>query len=487
MRSRLLLVTLLGCSRALDPGLVAVPQNQVIPAPAPAPAARGEGPLSLRATIATTPWPQQVQAINHWSHEVNLDSREVTEEVTLATRLLTDLFPDPATTGLRAGLDEARQALPRILSPISAGLMATNYVHVLTPSLYLCTRPPGQMSPCWGKLPPSPPVPAAPFELAEVAGATVLTVRDLSRPWPSFEAALDRLAHAKAIVLDMRIAAGTDPRPLLPWLERITGRAPFKPLREIHRPKGLDPYVAAYAARYASEARDPAVWASLVGVMPAARPTSPPPIAVIVGDNCGAACELVARSLMTYAHATLYGQVDWSARLDRDEPALLVMPYSKVEIYFDATAYFLDEDIERATGPTSEWDMRTSDSNPDTVVTFAARHLLGPPTRRCDAMTAFPTVRTLPPAVRAKMPDVAGMAGCKTELHVSIETSAPFSAVQRFGSTCSPPVELSNDLVRLGLEPQPLAVLSQLAQSDLVDCIDVDCEPLDRPSAPVTH
>jgi hypothetical protein len=442
----------------------------------------------LRATIATTPWPQQVQAMKHWSHEVNLDSRQVSEEINLVTKLLADLFPHPATPRLQAGLDEARRTLPSIiLSPISAGLMAANYRDVLTWELQLCTLPPGEMRPCWRNLPSSPPVAAAPFEIDEVAGATVLTVHDLSKPWPSFEAALDRLTHAKAIVVDMRTAAGTDPRPLLPWLERITGRAPFKPLRAIHRPKHLDPYVAAYAARYASESRDPAVWASLVGVMPAAQPTTPPPIAVIVGASCGAACELVARSLMTYAHATLYGAVPASARLDRDEPALLLLPYSHVEIYFNATAYILDEDIERATGPTSEWNMRTSDSAPDTVVTFAARHLLDPPAKRCDAMTAFPSVRKLPPAVRAKMPNVAALAGCKTQLHLAIETSAPFSAVQRFGSTCSPPVELSNDLGDLGVEPQPISVLSQLAQSDLVDRINIACEESDLPPRPRTH
>jgi hypothetical protein len=307
----------------------------------------------------------------------------------------------------------------------------------------------------------------------------VLTVHDLSKPWPSFDAALDQLAHANAIVVDMRTAAGTDPRPLLPWLERITGRAPFKPLREIHRPKDLDPYVAAYAARYASESRDPAVWASLVGVMPAAQPTTAPPVAVVVGENCGAACELVARSLITYAGATLYGQVAWSGRLDRDEPALLLLPYSNVEIYFNATNYILDDDIERATGPTSEWGLRTTDSSPDTIVTFAARHLLGPPTKRCDAMTAFPSVGKLPAAVRAKIPNAGAIAACKTALHLSIATSAPFSAVQHFSSTCSPPVELSNNLSSLGVELQPIAVLSQLAQSDLVDRIAISCEESD--------
>jgi hypothetical protein len=463
----------------MDPRPVLVPQPRVMPAPAPAPGTRAEGPLSLRTTIATTPWPQQVQAMKHWTYEVKLDSRQVSEEVDLVTKLLTDLFPDPATPRLRAGIDEARKTLPLILSPIPAGYMATNYEQLLTWELQLCTRPPGEMRPCWASLPPPPPVAAAPFEITEVAGATVLTVHDLSKPWPSFDAALDQLDHAKAIVVDMRTAAGTDPRPLLPWLERITGRAPFKPLREIHRPKDLDPYVAAYAARYASESRDPAVWASLVGVMPAAQPTTSPPVAVVVGENCGAACELVARSLVTYAGATLYGQVVWSSRLDRDEPALLLLPYSNVEIYFNATAYILDEDIERVTGPTSEWDLRTRDSSPATIVTFAARHLLGPPTKRCDAMTAFPSVRKLPPAVRAKIPDIGAMAGCRTEIHIAIETSAPFSAVQRFGSTCNPPVALSNDFASLGIEPQPVSVLSQLAQSDLVDRIAIGCEESD--------
>jgi hypothetical protein len=433
--------------------------------------------------------------MKHWDYEVKLGFRQVSEEINLVTTLLTDLFPHPATPWQAAKLDEARKTLPLLLphfpaeiaayteelfSPLSGGQMTANYEQLLTWELQLCVMPPYVMRPCGGNLPAKPPVAAAPFEISQVAGATVLTVHDLSKPWPGFAAALDQLAHAKAIVVDMRTAAGTDPRPLLPWLERITGRAPFKPLREIHRPRDFDPYVAAYAARYTSESRDPAVWASLVGVMPAAKPTNSPPIAVVVGDNCGAACELVARSLMTYAHATLYGGVSRFGRLDRDEPAVFRLPYSNVEIYFNATAYFLDDEIERTTGPTSEWDMRTSDSSPATVVTFAARHLLGPPAKRCDAMAVFPNVRALPPAVRAKMPGVDRMAGCRTQLHIMIDTSAPFSAVQRFGSTCSPPVALSNDLANLGIEPpQPISVLSQLAQSDLVDSINVVCEESD--------
>ena len=100
-------------------------------------------------------------------------------------------------------------------------------------------------------------------------------------------------------------------------------------------------------------------------------------------------------------------------------------------------------------------------------------------------MTAYPSIRALPATVRAKMPGVGTMAGCLTEVRISIATSAPFSAVQAFGATCNPPVELENNLANLGVGPQPVSVLSQLAQSDRVDHVAISCDESDLPSATV--
>nr|HEX4316850.1 hypothetical protein [Kofleriaceae bacterium] len=413
-----------------------------------------DGPLSLRAKVPATPHADTVAAMKHWTYEVTLDREQIDDELARVNALLAELFPHPSTPRQTELLAKAR-ALD-LVSPLPAGYMDVNLRDILTWELDLCERPPGEMSHCWSELPPRST--GAPVELADVAGATVLTVRDFSREWPALD--LDRLARATAIVVDMRAATGTDPRPLLPWLERLTGRAPFTPLREIDRPKVLDPYVAAYAARYASDARDPAVWTKLVGAMPAARGGATTPIAVIVGDGCGAACELIARSLVTYANATLYGQVLQAGRLDRDEPAVFVTPHSKIEVYFRATAYFLNADIERATGPTPEWDLRTRDVLPDDIIGFAARQLHAPPAKRCDAM---PTAAT-----RKVTTATCGVA------HVHVQTHAPLSAIQRYAATCDPPVVVAS---YFGIEePPPVAVLNQLAASDLVEHITIACE-----------
>lgn len=74
------------------------------------------------------------------------------------------------------------------------------------------------------------------------------------------------------------------------------------------------------------------MWADLVGTMPGAT-SAASPIAAIVGPGCGAACELAARSLVTYAGATIFGDVQRAGRLERDDPARLVLPHSKIEIY----------------------------------------------------------------------------------------------------------------------------------------------------------
>jgi hypothetical protein len=380
------------------------------------------------------------------------------------------------------GVGQAKQELALLdrLAPYSLDATSDAYVG-LYGRLPLCARPPGEIWHCYPDLVVPPPA-TTPFSLGEAApGVALWTIHDLDAP-AAWDDAIARVEAAHAIVLDLRDAVGSDPRPLLPWLEHVTGRAPFKPLRAIRRPADLDAYVASYALRYIPESRDREVWASLVGEMPSATAASPPPIAVIVGPGCGPACELVARSLVTYANARLYGSVGAWGRLDRDEPALMVLPHSKIEIYFNATEYVLDADIERATGPTPEWNLRTRDTQRADIVAFAAAELLSPHPP-CSTFPAYATADRIPAALRAKIPNAFELTSCSWTPEIWIETKAPLSAIDRFVQTCKEPPMIGGGYGdSLTVSTRSLAALTQLAQSDLVTRVDIHCEPPPEPN-----
>lgn len=454
-----------------------------IPAPAP-PATRGVGPLSPRAKVADTPWPERQRLMNRADH-VYLDRVAIHEDAAAYMALITELFPAPAASELKIGVDQARNetALLEKLAPYALDSVSGSFVG-LYGRLPVCSRPPGEMWHCFPDLQPAPTATTA-FEIVETPpGVTVWTIHDFDRA-AAWKQAFDRVSGTRPLVIDMRDAAGTDPRVIIPWLERVTHRAPFKPLREIRRPADLDPHVATYAARFTTETRDRDAWASLVGTMPApSKEPAPRPIAVIVGRGCGPVCELVTRSLATYAHATLYGGIGPAGRLDRDEPALMVLPHSKVEVYFFATEYLLAADIERATGPTSEWHLRMRDTAGDDIVAFAARELSSGPPKRCRDYAAYTTAAAIPAAVLAKIPSASWMSSCSGNMNlvISVETTAPLSALSRFAESCTEPVQFGSLYGgHLLVSSRSLAALSQLAQSELVTRIDIDCEAPPQP------
>jgi hypothetical protein len=351
----------------------------------------------------------------------------------------------------------------------------------------ICARPPDELWHCDPFMVPAPASPAAPYTITEEArGVMRLAIGDLSNgadpAWSRFDADLAPLANAKAIVLDLREATGGDPRPLLPWLERVTGRRPLRPLRSIHRPATADPYVVAYAARFTSDGRDRAVWAPLVGTMPAT--TTPPTrarIAVVISPRCGAACELAARVLETHAGAIVLGNpAHYLSRLHRDEPALLVLPRSAVEIYFYATEYLLSRDIEAKTGTTGEWNAFAGEGFDGDLVAAAVRELTEPRlARRCTAYPAYTTRAAMPPAAAAKLHGHASSlrpGGCSDGVEVTLHSDMPLSSLHRFAATCSQPPDLThyvNDVFSIGNPSYP--VLTQLAQSDLVKAIYIGC------------
>lgn len=78
-----------------------------------------------------------------------------------------------------------------------------------------------------------------------------------------------------------------------------------------------------------------------------------------------------------------------------------------------------------------------------------------------------------------KIPSAAVL-GCGCPLQIRLTTDAPLSAVRRFAATCTPPVPIHGSHVIYLPNHLRLPVLSQLAQSDLVRRIQIECEIEDQ-------
>lgn len=451
----------------------------------PPPTVRTEGPLSQKAQVPETPALVRHE-LSERARSLYLDGAALQEDSRAFLSLVEKLFVAPPTPELATRVQHARRDTQARAwrAPASLDSIFLTFLGAAE-GLPLCARPPGDLWHCFGKPITPPPPGGPPFELSEPApGIAKLVIRDLTNAadpaWASFAAALDQLASARGLVLDLRHATGADPRPLVPLLERLTGRAPFQPLRAIHRRPELEPYIADYASRFMAEARDRAAWEGLVGAMPPSSTATPVlPISVIVGDGCGAACELAARSLMAYAGATLFGRVQQTGRLERDDPARLVLPRSKVELYFLATEYLLDATIERVTGPTAQWGQRVEERSQLDLATFAAReleqHLAGKRQPRCDAFASHTDPDRLPTQLQRKLRHPHWL-GRSCRHRIRVQTTAPLSAVRRFAATCTPPISLrdmSDGFLVQGAATLP--GLSQLVQGGLIERIDIDC------------
>lgn len=474
------------------------------------------GPLALQPGAAQTSWP--ALAARKITEDHYLDRARIHEEAAAFVTVI-DTFFQPLTPETKIGFDQVHQHMAMLenLAPYSVYSVALAYQQS-SDRLHLCIQSAGVTGSCTREyagtaLVPIPATKRPAFELDEVAaGIARLAIHDLRNAddptWAGFADATRALAKAGGFVVDLRGAVGADPRAVLPWIAELTGGGALKPLRAIERPAAADPYVAAYRARFTDRGREPAIWAALVGDgggPPRVKPSQP--IAVIVGHQCESACELVARLLETYAGAIVIGGVVPTAgRLARDEPAMLVLPHSQTSIYFNATRYLLAADIEAATGPTEEWhaiggdglDDPTSRPKPPYPVvdftTFAIRditqrlaHPEGWP--RCDSLPAAPAS----PASQAsndtaKLRGVAWLAyGCPVGYEITILSDAPPSAVNRFLSTCSQHAEATTyvpGLHMLRVPQRPSAVLlSQIAASELVNTVMVECQPVYAPTS----
>lgn len=456
-----------------------------IPPPSPPPVAPtlADGPLSPRSTLPDPSW----QAQRAWSdraEKIYLDAVALREDGARFTAIVDAMFAPPATQQEADGVDIVHRETSTLerIAPYSLDSTRTAFQQ-MSERLPICIRAPELPSRCWHDDHPSATTPAAPVEItASADGIVRVAIGDLSNAGDPAWAALapEHLAHARAILLDLRAATGSDPRPLIPWLERVTGRAPLRPLREIRRAAALAPYVADYAAQYpAATSRDAAVWSALVDATPAAAPAAQhaaplPPISIVVGASCGAACELAARVLQTYAGAIVYGERPFPARLARDEPARLVLPHSQLHVFFFATAYALNADIEAATGPTPDWHQVDS---PGDVLAFAerelAQRLAGTTPPRCDALPAYASLDRMPPALHAKVTDDSFACPGEQQISLTKADAAPRSALARFLATCKRPLALaSGSFLPRDLD---IAAISQLAQSELVASIRVEC------------
>jgi hypothetical protein len=220
--------------------------------------------------------------------------------------------------------------------------------------------------------------------------------------------------------------------------------------------------------------------------MPAAVVHATPTITVMIGRGCDAACELVARVLETYAAATVYGGVLATGRLGHDDPARIVLPHSRLSIYFFATRFVLADDIEKVTGPTDHWAEGHIDPDTAPFESFALRDIEqrehgGWP--RCDALPYVRVPGLLPAALKPKFPSAYEWGSqCDGGWVIEIYAATPMSALQQLVTSCG----LAQVQTGYSREDQfnlmypgqiPFGVLSQIAASPLVDRVEVRCQP----------
>jgi len=473
--------------------------EQMAPLPPMAPKAETAiGPLALEPGAGQTSWPD-IGAARRIAEGHYLDAERIHAE-TSAFLAFVAAFYQPLTPETKLGFDQVHREMATLerLAPYSMYNVTLAFAQS-TERLHLCIEDVGVTASCFRDLKPHAEGPA--FEISELApGIGMLAVHDLRSAddpaWRGFGEAAQGLAAKRGLVIDLRDAVGADPRPLLPWVARLAGKAELRPIRAIERPVAADPYVRAYQTKFTDHGRDPAIWSALVVTAPAATATRQP-IEILVGPQCEAACELIARTLETYAGAVVIGGVTKAGRLARDEPALLVLPHSQTSIYFHATRYLLAAEIEAATGPTEEWHALThGDPVPfppevaakfqpvSDYASFAIReleyriaHPAGWP--RCDA-----TPTTAPVADTPKLQGASTLQSprvCDAGYEIVIFSDAPPSVLQRYLATCSPAAELSGFapgefFLRAPARPTA-ALMAQIAASELVTHVTVGCSP----------
>ena len=237
------------------PPVTPTPSPQATPVPTqPAPvevplpvgaAATTPGPLSTSVRSTETPWDDRKKAMRRNEAQL-LSSQEITDDTAELSRIV-HLFFVPRTVEDKTGIDLLNRLTT--LSRLAPYSVSSTFNAYLPNRIDYCVRPPDEQWPCDPDVATRAPSNLPPFEIAvDPSGVGRVILRDLSDAanpaWATFDSELAKVAAAPALLIDMRAAWGDDPRPLLAWLSKLAGRSQLVPLREIHRPAALDPFVA---------------------------------------------------------------------------------------------------------------------------------------------------------------------------------------------------------------------------------------------------
>lgn len=262
---------------------------------------------------------------------------------------------------------------------------------------------------------------SAPFEVRVEDGVLVLGVRRFEPPSdPGWAALASAPLDAPGVLVDLRGASGSDPRGFFRALAGLLGHEVPHPLRAIVRSEGetADRLRAAAIDAGLRARRDRDVWAALVGsetppaIVPGARP--PRPMTVLIDHGCEEACQLVARMLATWAGAEVVGELSTETPLVTDEPALLVLPRSRLTLRFDTAAYVPAPAIERLEGLALLWQTGDGTMNdvlaPQLAMLAETLHLraelarfASSPPAPCASLPTVATPEALSPEARARL------------------------------------------------------------------------------------
>ncbi len=338
---------------------------------------------------------------------------------------------------------------------------------------------------------------SAPFEASEREGVLVLAVRRFEPAtdpgWVSLEAV--PIESAPGVLVDLRGAGGSDPRGFMPALAGLLRKPVPPPLRAIVRAEGAlaDRLRAAAAAAGQISRRDAEVWAALVGEeTPPAVPASarpPRPMTVLLDRGCEEACQLVARSLATWAGAEVVGELSTETPLVTDEPALLALPRTGLFVHFDTTTYVPAEAIERMEGLALLWQTghgEMDDMLPHALASLAAAVSLradlarfaATPPAPCGDAPAVATEEALAPEARARL---SGRLSADEPQVLTATLALEPEAAQAWVSGC--PGLVPHAAFRVGRDGPSLVLLertmsfealSRLLASDVVRHVSID-------------
>ncbi|MFT3699901.1 MAG: S41 family peptidase [Kofleriaceae bacterium] len=436
MRAHLQFLVLAGCLHGVPDDLEVKPTPKPTPAPLPVeqavePGDRTRGPMWIDAAP---------QADAGFAAAVQRDATRVlsADDRTADAAVIEELVLGWSDGPTPQAAQDTRNFLQQLRNgpSLDASYMRT-LVENLTRPFDGCVRPFANEKPCvasdGGALHPE----AAAAAIEKDGDVVVLKVRDFNGVG-TFD--LAPLMSAKAVVLDLTEARGGHVTWLLPWIQKLAGPSWRKPIHAITTSAHADLDIRAYQERFLPDAsRDPVEWAALVDPSrhpPVAKTTSVP-IEILIDHACHSACELVTRMLETYTDARVYGQVLTYGRLYADDPARIVLPGSKVTIYYYATHYDLDPAIVEATGKTNDW------SHAHTVAAPELDFAIGEAMRRlahteidCKALPAVPFERL---GSLHGLDATHFQVAAATEGRISVASRLPADSVLRIAQQCGLP------------------------------------------------